>query len=87
LSGRPEAKCGVYTRANGTIVNGTRAPFSNAIASDGYFAAMGNSNYNALLLTLKPTKNSRVLQIMKRAHILEEEIGHAKRHQGKHAMG
>jgi hypothetical protein len=51
----------VYTRANGTIVNGTRAPFSNAIGSDGYFAAMGNSNYNALQLTLKRTKGPLTL--------------------------
>jgi hypothetical protein len=48
----------VYTRADGTVVNGTRAPFSNAIGSDGYFANMGNSNYNALQLTLKRTKGA-----------------------------
>jgi hypothetical protein len=40
----PFGENGIYTRANGTIVNGTRAPFSNAIGSDGYFANMGNSN-------------------------------------------
>jgi hypothetical protein len=52
----PFGENGVYTRANGTVVDGTRGPFSNAIGSDGYFANMGNSNYNALQLTLKRTK-------------------------------
>jgi hypothetical protein len=51
----------VYTRADGTIVNGTRAPFSNAIGSDGYFATIGNSNYNAMQLTLKRTKGPLTL--------------------------
>ncbi len=51
----PFGENGIYRRANGTIVDGTRAPFSNAIGSDGYFAAMGNSNYDALQLTLKRT--------------------------------
>jgi hypothetical protein len=45
----------VYTRANGSVVNGTRSPFPNTIGTDGYFANMGNSNYNALELTLKRT--------------------------------
>jgi hypothetical protein len=57
----PFGENGVYTRANGTIVNGTRAPFSNEIGSDGYFANMGNSNYNALQLTLKRTKGPLTL--------------------------
>jgi hypothetical protein len=42
-------------------VTGTRAPFSNAIGSDGYFANMGNSNYNALQLTLRRTKGPLTL--------------------------
>jgi len=47
----------VYTRANGTAVNGTRnlAGFPNTIGTDGWFKNMGNSNYNALDLTLKHT--------------------------------
>ena len=57
----PGGENGVYTRANGTVVNGTRAPYSNAIGSDGYFAAMGNSNYNSLQLTLKRTKGPLTL--------------------------
>ena len=54
----PFGENGVYTRANGIVVNGTRAPFTNAIGSDGYFANMGNSNYNALQLTLKRTRGA-----------------------------
>jgi hypothetical protein len=47
----------VYTRANGTVVNGTRnlAGFPNTIGTDAWFKNMGNSNYNALDLTLKHT--------------------------------
>ena len=45
----------VYTRADGTVVNGTRnlAGFPNTIGTDAYFKNIGNSNYNALDLTLK----------------------------------
>ena len=45
----------VYTRANGTIVTCTRnlAGFPNTIGTDAWFKNMGNSNYNALDLTLK----------------------------------
>jgi outer membrane receptor protein involved in Fe transport len=45
----------VYTKANGQIVNGTRAPFGNNFGTDVYFAAMGNSSYNSLQLSLKHT--------------------------------
>lgn len=47
----------VYTRADGTVVNGTRnlAGFPNTIGTNAWFANMGNSNYNALDLTLKHT--------------------------------
>jgi hypothetical protein len=45
----------VYTRANGQIVNGTRAPFGSNFGTDVYFAAMGNSSYNSLQLSLKHT--------------------------------
>ncbi|MBV8842285.1 MAG: carboxypeptidase regulatory-like domain-containing protein [Bryobacterales bacterium] len=57
----PFGENGVYTRASGNVVNGTRAPFNNDIGSDGYFANMGNSNYNALQLTLKRTKGGLTL--------------------------
>jgi hypothetical protein len=45
----------VFTRADGTVVNGTRAPFPNTIGSDAWYKNMGNANYNALQLTLKRT--------------------------------
>jgi hypothetical protein len=47
----------VYTRADGTVVNGTRnlAEFPNTIGTDAWFKNMGNSNYNALDLSLKHT--------------------------------
>jgi hypothetical protein len=45
----------VFTRANGSVVNGTRAPFPNTIGSDAWYKNMGNANYNALQLTLKRT--------------------------------
>jgi hypothetical protein len=45
----------VFTRANGTVVNGTRGPFPNTIGTDAWYKNMGNANYNALQLTLKRT--------------------------------
>jgi len=45
----------VYTRADGAIVNGTRAPFPNSIGTDAYYENMGNANYNGLELTWKRT--------------------------------
>jgi hypothetical protein len=49
----PFGENGVYTRRDGTIVNGTRAPFPNTIGTDAYYENMGNANYNGLELTLK----------------------------------
>ena len=43
----------VYTRSNGQVVNGTRAPFGNDFGTDVYFAAMGNSAYNSLQVSLR----------------------------------
>src|ERR1700682_2450326 len=43
----------VFTRADGTVVNGTRARLPNTIGTDAYYENMGNANYNALQLTLK----------------------------------
>jgi hypothetical protein len=43
----------IYTRSNGQIVNGTRAPFGNDFGTDVYFDAMGNSAYNSLQISLK----------------------------------
>jgi hypothetical protein len=53
----------VYTRANGTVVDDTRdlAGFPNTIGTNAWFANMGNSNYNALDLTLKHTSGRLTL--------------------------
>jgi hypothetical protein len=45
----------VYTRRDGTVVNGTRGPFPNQIGTDAYYQNMGNSKYNALEITFKRT--------------------------------
>jgi hypothetical protein len=45
----------VFTRADGTVVNGTRGPFPNTIGTDAWYKNMGSANYNALQLTLKRT--------------------------------
>ena len=44
-----------FTRADGTVVNGTRGPFPNTIGTDAYYQNMGSANYNALQFTLKRT--------------------------------
>jgi hypothetical protein len=53
----------VYTRADGTVVNGTRdlAGFPNTIGTDAWFRNMGNSNYNALDLSVKHTSGQLTL--------------------------
>jgi hypothetical protein len=53
----------VYTRADGTVVNGTRslAGFPNTIGTNAWFKNMGNSNYNALDLTVKHTSGRLTL--------------------------
>jgi len=45
----------VFTRPDGTVVNGTRGPFPNMIGTDAWYKNMGSANYNALQLTLKRT--------------------------------
>ncbi len=44
----PGGENGVYTLANGQVINGTRSPLGNDFGSNGYFIAVGNSNYNSL---------------------------------------
>jgi hypothetical protein len=51
----PNAETQVFYPAAGGVVNGTRAPFGLAFASDAYFATMANSNYNSLETTLRHT--------------------------------
>jgi hypothetical protein len=43
----------VYTRSDGQVVHGTRAPFGNNFGTDVYFDAMGNSAYNSLQVSLR----------------------------------
>ena len=43
----------VFTRSNGQVVNGTRAPLGNAFASDGYYITIGNSNYNSMQVSFR----------------------------------
>ena len=43
----------VVTRADGTVINGTRYPYGNAFGSNGYFMTIGNSNYNSLQVTAR----------------------------------
>jgi hypothetical protein len=45
----------VYTRADATIVNGTRSPYPNTIGTDAVYQNMGNANYNSLQTSLKRT--------------------------------
>jgi hypothetical protein len=45
----------VYTRANGTVVDGTRSPFPNTIGTDAVYQNIGNANYNSLQASLKRT--------------------------------
>jgi hypothetical protein len=48
----PFGENGVYTRRDGTVINGTRHPFGNDIGSDAYFMNMGNSHYNSLQMNV-----------------------------------
>jgi hypothetical protein len=43
----------VFTRSDGTVVNGTRGPFPNTVGTDAYYENMGNADYHALQWTLK----------------------------------
>ena len=49
----PFGENGIYTRANGQVINGTRSPLGNAFGSNGYFMTIGNSNYNSLQVSVR----------------------------------
>jgi hypothetical protein len=51
----PFGENNVYTRADGTIVNGTRFPYPNTIGTNAVYENMGNANYNSLQTSLKRT--------------------------------
>jgi hypothetical protein len=49
----PNGENGVYTTANGTVINSTRSPFGPNFASNNYIITIGNSNYNSFQATWK----------------------------------
>jgi len=49
----PFGENNVITRLDGTVINGTRSPFSNALGSNGYFMTIGNSNYNSMQVSFR----------------------------------
>jgi hypothetical protein len=49
----PFGENNVITRVDGTVINGTRSPFSNALGSNGYFITIGNSNYNSMQVSFR----------------------------------
>jgi hypothetical protein len=51
----PFGEDGVYVTAAGQTINGTREPFSSNFGSNTNQATIGNSNYNALQVTLHHT--------------------------------
>ena len=54
----PNGENGVYTLANGHVINGTRYPLGNNFGSNGYFITSGNSNYNSLQATWRYSTSS-----------------------------
>lgn len=51
----PFGENNVYTRNDGTVVNGTRFPYPNTIGTDAVYENMGNANYDSLQTSLKRT--------------------------------
>ena len=51
----PFGESNLYIRANGQVVNGTRGPLGPNFGSDTNQASVGNSNYNALEISLRHT--------------------------------
>ncbi|HTZ57284.1 MAG TPA: TonB-dependent receptor, partial [Acidobacteriaceae bacterium] len=58
----PFGENGVYTTASGTVINGTRGPLGPAFGSVSYQATVGNSNYNALEISVQRVRGP--LQIL-----------------------
>lgn len=51
----PSGESGTYYPVGGGVVNGTRGPFGNTFAGVGHSLDIGNSNYNALFMSLRHT--------------------------------
>ena len=49
----PRGELGVYTRPDGSIVNGTRGPLGPNFGSNSYTSNFANSNYNAFEVTVE----------------------------------
>jgi hypothetical protein len=49
----PFGENGVYTLANGTVINGTRGPFGPNFGSNAYMKTMANSSYNSFQASLR----------------------------------
>jgi hypothetical protein len=49
----PGGELGVYTRPDGSIVNGTRGPLGPDFGSNSYTSNFANSNYNAMEVTVE----------------------------------
>jgi hypothetical protein len=58
----PFGESGTYTTPSGTIIHGTRGPFSSQFAAVTYQKTIANSNYNALEINLR--HNSGPLELM-----------------------
>ncbi len=58
----PFGEDSTYTTAAGQMINGTRGPLGSNFSNDEYIASIGNSNYNALEVSLRHT--SRRLDTM-----------------------
>jgi hypothetical protein len=54
----PNGENTVYTRADGTIVNGTRAPYGSNYGENSFMATIGNSHYNAFQVSLQHSSKS-----------------------------
>ena len=57
----PFGENNVYTAASGQVINGTRGPLGANFGSNTYQTTIGNSNYNALQLSLR--HNSKMLEV------------------------
>ena len=58
----PFGESNVYTSASGQVIHGTRAPFGGNFGSVDWLSTIGNSNYNALQLSVRHTGRGLELQ-------------------------
>ena len=59
----PFGEDGTYYPASGGVINTTRTVFQNGLGSNGYFATMANSNYNALEASVRHTSHRLALLV------------------------